>query len=107
MGDAGIIAQRYTLFAFGNNQRLEMNSWQPEVTRAVSTPYAWKPNTWYHLKLRVDNQSNGKTRIRGKAWVTGETEPEAWPIDRVDPIPNKQGSPVFSPTPSSERISIT
>ena len=31
MGDAGITAQRYTLFAFGNNQRLEMNSWQPEV----------------------------------------------------------------------------
>jgi outer membrane protein assembly factor BamB len=93
MGDAGIIAQRYTLFAFGNNQRLEMNSWQPEVTRAASTPYAWKPNTWYHLKLRVDNQSDGKTRIRGKAWPTGESEPEAWPIDRIDPIPNKQGSP--------------
>ena len=26
MGDAGVIAQRYTLVAFGNNQRLEMNS---------------------------------------------------------------------------------
>ena len=35
MGDAGIIAQRYTLFAFGNSQRLEMNSWQPETARAV------------------------------------------------------------------------
>jgi outer membrane protein assembly factor BamB len=93
MGDAGIIAQRYTLFAFGNNQRLEMNSWQPEVARAASTPYAWKPNTWYHLKLRVDNQPDGKTRIRGKAWPTAEAEPEAWPIDRIDPIPNKQGSP--------------
>ena len=55
MGDAGIIAQRYTLVAFGNNQRLEMNSWQPEVTRAASAPFAWKPNTWYHLKLRVEN----------------------------------------------------
>ena len=93
MGDAGIIAQRYTLFAFGNNQRLEMNSWQPEVARAASTPYAWKPNIWYHLKLRVDNQPDGKTRIRGKAWPTAEAEPEAWPIDRIDPIPNKQGSP--------------
>jgi hypothetical protein len=71
MGDAGIIAQRYTLVAFGNNQRLEMNSWQPEVARAVSAPFAWKPDTWYRLKLRV----------------------EAWPIDRIDPIPNKQGSP--------------
>ncbi len=93
MGDAGIIAQRYTLVAFGNNQRLEMNSWQPEVTRVAAAPYAWKPNTWYHLKLRVENQADGTTRVRGKAWPTGESEPEAWPIDRVDHIPNRQGSP--------------
>ena len=93
MGDAGIIAQRYTLFAFGNNQRLEMNAWQPEVQRAASAPYEFKPNVWYRLKLRVQNQADGKTRIQGKAWPTGEPEPEAWPIDRVDPIPNRQGSP--------------
>src|SRR5262245_11655851 len=93
MGDAGIIAQRYTLVAFGNNQRLEMNSWQPETERAVSAPFAWKPNTWYRLKLRLENTADGKTRIRGKAWPVGETEPDAWLIDRVDPIPNKQGSP--------------
>ena len=93
MGDAGIVAQRYTLVAFGNNQRLEMNSWQPEVARAVSAPFAWKPDTWYRLKLRVDNTADGKTRIRGKAWPAAEPEPAAWPIDRIDPIPNKQGSP--------------
>ena len=72
MGDAGIIAQRYTLVAFGNNQRLEMNSWQPEVTRARPRPFAWKPDTWYRLKLRVDNTPDGKTRIRGKAWPTAK-----------------------------------
>jgi outer membrane protein assembly factor BamB len=93
MGDAGIIAQRYTLFAFGNSQRLEMNSWQPETARAVQAPFELKPDTWYRLKLRVDNTADGKTRIRGKAWKVGEAEPAAWPIDRVDPIPNKQGSP--------------
>lgn len=93
LGDAGIIAQRYTLVAFGNNQRLEMSSWQPETARAVSAPFAWKPNTWYRLKLRVENTSDGKTRIRGKAWPASEPEPDGWLIDRVDPIPNKQGSP--------------
>ena len=93
MGDAGIVAQRYTLVAFGNNQRLEMNSWQPETERAVSAPFAWKPNVWYRLKLRVDNTADGKTRIRGKAWPAADPEPDAWPIDRVDPIPNRQGSP--------------
>ncbi len=93
MGDAGIVAQRYTLVAFGNSQRLEMNSWQPETARAAAAPFAWKPNTWYHLKLRVENTADGKTRIRGKAWPTGEAEPAEWPIDRIDPIPNRQGSP--------------
>jgi outer membrane protein assembly factor BamB len=93
MGDAGIIAQRYTLVAFGNNQRLEMNSWQPEVARVASAPFAWKPDVWYRLKLRVENTPDGKTRIRGKAWPAAESEPEEWPIDRVDPIPNRQGAP--------------
>ena len=93
MGDAGIVAQRYALVAFGSNQRLEMNAWQPETARAVSVPFTWKPDTWYRLKLRVDNTADGKTRIRGKAWPVGQTEPAEWPIDRVDPIPNRQGSP--------------
>ena len=93
MGDAGIIAQRYTLFAFGNNQRLELNSWQPEVARAASAPFAWKPDTWYRLKLRVENTADGKTRIRGKAWPAADPEPADWLIDRTDPIPNLQGSP--------------
>ncbi len=93
MGDAGITAQRYTLVLFGNNQQLEMNSWQPETARRVAVPFSWKPDTWYHLKLRVDNTADGKTRIRGKAWATAESEPAAWLIDRVDPIPNREGSP--------------
>jgi outer membrane protein assembly factor BamB len=93
MGDAGVTAQRYTLVLFGNNQQLEMNSWQPEVSRRVAVPFSWKADTWYHLKLRVENTADGKTRIRGKAWPTAESEPANWLIDRVDPIPNRQGSP--------------
>src|SRR5205085_3431705 len=93
MGDAGIIAQRYTLFAFGNNGRLEMNAWQPEVARVASAPFEWKPNVWYRLKLRVENMADGKTRIRGKAWPAADPEPAQWPIDKVDSIPNRQGSP--------------
>jgi len=93
MGDAGIVAQRYTLVAFGNSQRLEMNSWQPEVARAAAAPFEWKADTWYRLKLRVENTPDGKTRIRGKAWPRDGAEPDNWLIDRVDPIPNKEGSP--------------
>ncbi|PYT25744.1 MAG: hypothetical protein DMG57_23870 [Acidobacteria bacterium] len=92
MGDAGVTAQRYTLVLFGNNQQLELYSWQPQTATNVAVPFSWKPDTWYHLKLRVENTEDG-TRIQGKAWPTSESEPEKWLIDRADPIGNREGSP--------------
>jgi outer membrane protein assembly factor BamB len=93
MGDIGITAQRYTLVLYGNNQQLKIESWEPETQRTMMVPFAWKPDAWYHLKLRVENQPNGTTRARGKAWPTGEAEPAAWMIDKVDPIGNRKGAP--------------
>lgn len=92
-GDAGIIAQRYVLTLYGNSQMLHIEPWQPETARTKSMPYAWKPDTWYRLKLQVENLPDGKTRARGKAWPAGEPEPAAWMIERIDPIPNRQGAP--------------
>ncbi len=92
-GDAGVIAQRYVLTLYGNSQTLHIEPWQPETKRTVSMPYAWKPDTWYRLKLRVENLPDGKTRARGKVWPVNETEPTAWMIERIDPIPNRQGAP--------------
>jgi outer membrane protein assembly factor BamB len=92
-GDAGVIAQRYVLTLFGNSQTLHIEPWQPETERTVAMPYPWKPDTWYRLKLQVENLPNGTTRARGKAWPVGETEPTNWMIERVDPIPNRQGAP--------------
>ncbi len=93
MGDGGVIAQRYALVLFGNHQRLELQAWQPETARTVSAAFPWKPDTWYHLKLQVENLSDGKVRARGKAWPKGEQEPAKWLIEKIDPIPNRQGSP--------------
>jgi outer membrane protein assembly factor BamB len=92
-GDAGVIAQRYVLTLYGNSQMLHLEPWQPEIKRTVSIPYAWKPDAWYRLKLEVANLPDGKTRARGKAWPAGEAEPAAWMIERIDPIPNRQGAP--------------
>jgi outer membrane protein assembly factor BamB len=92
-GDAGIIAQRYVLTLFGNQQRLHLEPWQPETQRTRSVEYAWKPDTWYRLKLQVENLPDGKTRARGKAWPANEPEPAAWMVERIDPIPNRQGAP--------------
>jgi outer membrane protein assembly factor BamB len=93
MGDVGITAQRYTLVLYGNSQQLKLEPWEPEIQRTVTVPFAWKADAWYHLKLRVENTPDGKVRARGKAWPTGEAEPEAWMIDKVDAMGNRQGAP--------------
>jgi hypothetical protein len=92
-GDAGVIAQRYVLTLYGNSQMLHLEPWQPEIVRTKSMPFSWKPDTWYRLKLEVANLPDGTTRARGKAWPANEPEPSAWMIERVDPIPNRQGAP--------------
>jgi outer membrane protein assembly factor BamB len=93
MGDIGITAQRYSLVLYGNSQQLKLESWEPETQRTVTVPFSWKPDAWYHVKLRVENLPDGKVRAQGKAWPTGEQEPAAWMIDKVDAIGNRQGAP--------------
>lgn len=94
-GDVGVTAQRYSLVLYGNSQRLKIEPWEPETQRTVTVPFAWKPDAWYHLKLRVENLPNGQVRAQGKAWPTGESEPAAWTIEKVDAIGNRQGAPGF------------
>ena len=93
MADVGITAQRYSLVLYGTNQRLKLEPWEPEIERTVTVPFAWATDTWYRLKLRVENLPDDQVRVRGKAWAVGEAEPAAWIIDRTDPIGNREGSP--------------
>jgi outer membrane protein assembly factor BamB len=93
MGDAGVVAQRHALILFGNHQRLELQSWQPETERTVQKEFPWKPDTWYRIKLEVQNLPDGSVRARGKVWPVSEPEPDAWTIERTDPLGNRQGSP--------------
>ena len=92
MTDIGITAQRYSLVLYGNSQQLKIEPWEPETQRIATMPFAWKADTWYHLKLRVENTPDGKVRARGKAWPTGQ--PSRRRGDRKDdPIGNRQGAP--------------
>jgi hypothetical protein len=101
MGDAGVIAQRYALILYGNSQKLHLEPWQPETARTVEVPFAWKAETWYRVKLMVETLPDGKVRARGKAWPVSEAEPSAWLIERVDSIPNLEGSPgIFGNAPA-------
>ena len=93
MGDVGIVAQRYELVLFGNHQRVELQPWQPETQRTIRTDYAWKPDTWYVMKLEVQSLGKGQVRARGKVWPKGQPEPTAWTVERVDPIGSLKGAP--------------
>jgi outer membrane protein assembly factor BamB len=95
MSDLGITAQRYSLILYGNAQQLTLQPWEPETKRTAVVPYEWKPDTWYHLKLRVENMPDGKVRARGKAWPKDQPEPDAWTIEKIDPIGNHKGAPGF------------
>jgi len=93
IADIGITAQRYSLVLYGNAQQLKIEAWEPETERTAMVKYPWKADTWYHLKLRVENLPDGKVRVQGKAWATAESEPAQWTIEKTDPIGNRQGAP--------------
>jgi outer membrane protein assembly factor BamB len=93
MADIGVTAQRYSLVLYGTTQQLKIEPWEPETVRTVTVPFAWKPDTWYRLKLRVENLPNGQVRARGKAWAVTDAEPADWMIDKTDPIGNREGAP--------------
>ncbi|HEX4947608.1 MAG TPA: PQQ-binding-like beta-propeller repeat protein [Blastocatellia bacterium] len=111
MGDGGVVAQRYELVMTGSAGNLEIRSWQIEPTRTVKVPFKWKADTWYRVKLEVQNLPDGKTRARGKAWLATEAEPANWMIERVDPNGNRMGSPgIFAYAPSEvffDNIKVT
>lgn len=92
-GDIGLINQRYGLVLFGNAQKLELHPWQAADEMTVRVPFEWAANTWYRMKLRVDNQKDGTALVRGKVWPAGQPEPAAWTIQKVDRIPHLKGSP--------------
>jgi outer membrane protein assembly factor BamB len=93
MGDVGVIAQRYALVLFGNTQHMELHPWQAADEMTVRAPFAWKADTWYRVKLRVENRKDGTTVARGKAWAAAEPEPAGWLVEKVDKIPHRQGAP--------------
>jgi outer membrane protein assembly factor BamB len=92
-GDIGLINERYGLVLFGNGQKLELHPWQAADEMTVRVPFAWDADKWYRMKLRVDQLPDGSARVRGKVWPSGDPEPAAWTIEKVDKIPHKMGSP--------------
>jgi outer membrane protein assembly factor BamB len=89
--DMGVINKRYTLQLAGNYQQLRLLSWDAEPRIDQSISYKWKPDVWYTLKLRVEQQGD-KARLLGKVWERGQEEPKDWTVTFDDPAPNTEGS---------------
>ena len=92
-GDIGLTAQRYSLVLYGTSQRLKIEPWEPETTRTVTLPFAWKPDTWYRLKLRVENLPNGGSARGARPGRRARRSRPQWMIEKTDPIGNRQGAP--------------
>ena len=90
--DLGLINSGYTLDLQGNAQRIQVQSWAAELRIDKRTEFAWEPNVWYTLKLRVDLDGD-RAVIRGKVWNRDEAEPSAWTVTAEDPEPIRNGSP--------------
>lgn len=85
MGDAGLVAERFNLMLFGNAEKLELQTWQPETERTVTAKYPWKADAWYTMKLRVENLPDGRVKAQGKVWLKSDPEPAEWTVERIDP----------------------
>ena len=51
----------------GNKQELRILSWEAQSRIDKTMIFAWKPMTWYRLKLTVEQQGDTAV-IRGKVW---------------------------------------
>jgi outer membrane protein assembly factor BamB len=110
MSEVGVICQRYAIVLKGNDQKLEISSNQDRlrVPLAADPPnFKWSPNTWYHLKARVDTKPDGSGIVRAKAWKRGEPEPEGWVIEVPHQHAHLEGAPgLFGFSPQDKRVYI-
>ena len=100
--DIGIIAQRYTMDMMGASQQLQIRTWPPQLRMAKTINFAWKPKTWYTMKLQASVEGE-KAVLRGKVWERDQEEPKEWLLEAIDESPNVIGSPgVFGNAKDSE-----
>jgi hypothetical protein len=89
----GLVNSGYTLGIRSGDRQLSIYSWASHDYRTQKRiDFDPKPNIWYRLKLRVDQQED-KALVRGKWWLRDQTEPEEWQLEMTDVEPVKAGSP--------------
>jgi outer membrane protein assembly factor BamB len=92
MPDIAVGNCRYSLELVGNDQIVKLHTWDAQSRLVKEAKFAWKPQTWYTMKLKV-SQAGDKALVQGKVWPRGESEPADWTIVCEDPYPVTEGAP--------------
>jgi hypothetical protein len=98
MSSVGLVNQRYLIALVANSRILEVSSNHERVKESV--PFDAQPNTWYHLKTRVDSDGKGGGWVRAKLWERAKPEPDKWTIEVRQNVLHAEGAPgifAFSP----------
>ena len=103
MSEIGLVNQRYYIVLKGASKKLEVNS-NLELFRH-DVDFDASPNTWYHLKSRVDVAADGSGVIRAKLWKKDDPEPDAWTIEVPHQHAHESGSPgLFAFAPQKRHL---
>ena len=92
LSNPGLINSGYTFEVIAPSRKLEIFSWISERRMAKEVPFQLEGDTWYTMKLQVDN-TGANAIVRGKIWKKDAPEPESWTITAEDPHPVREGSP--------------
>jgi outer membrane protein assembly factor BamB len=96
LGDAGVAANRYTMYLDGKTDAegrhsVRIISWEALPRIDVGVPFTYQSGTWYRMKLTVE-VGEMEAIVRGKVWERGKPEPEKWTVEFKDPLPIKEGA---------------
>ncbi len=103
MSTVGLVNQRYLIAMTANSRIIEITSNHERLKESV--PFDAKPNTWYHLKTRVDRDKTGEGGfVRAKLWEKSAPEPEKWTMELRQEKLHDHGAPgVFAFSPQSQK----
>ena len=101
MSSVGLVNQRYLIVMTANSRIIEITSNHERLKASV--PFEAQPNTWYHLKTRVDRDKTGAGGfVRAKLWEKSKPEPAAWTMELRQEKLHENGAPgVFAFSPQS------
>lgn len=93
---AGEALDGYALFIEGGYQETmsiwsRTNGFSSQVAAQSIVGLALQSGVDYQVRFQVITVGDGQTRLRGRVWPAGETEPTVWHIDIIDDTPGLQG----------------